>query len=355
MPRPVLAVSLSAVNAYRECQQLYYYQYVERLRRKDRAAAPELGTILHDYLSIYYKGLQIGQKPEQSHAEAALVFEAKYGPELKRTSRYLISIGAKEQAKEIAGLTAKAARIAQRYFDTHGRQDAQDYKILLVEEFLSIPMFKGRAVSNGRLDLLTQHRKSGLVHIWEHKSTEHVPNLLQRLRDLQTALYLRKIQRMEIAPHIDSVMWNYIRTTEPTVPDLLKPKKRGGIELPPELTRRKNLDSTWQTYLASIEQHGLNPADYEEQRLRLLDREETIFFPRHDQVILSNVDVLFRDYLRSVREIAESRRAWASQEREPVRSLSLRCNYCSMAPLCTAAIIVGDESDVKASRYTVGS
>lgn len=346
MPKAVLAVSLSAVSAYRTCQQLYYYRHVERIRRRDKAAAPELGIILHDYLALYYQGLQVKHNAQVAHGEARQAIIAKYRPETTRMASLVRQAGDDEGAKRLYDIPDKAARIADRYFAARGIQDADEQEILLVEEYLTLPMFRGRAVSNGRLDMITRSRSDGMTYLWEHKSTTDIPDSGYRMRDLQTPLYRRKIERLKIAPAIDSVMWNYLKTKEPTPPRHLK----NGT-----LTKDKHLDSTWEVYSAEIKRLKLDPTDYLDVRRRLEGRETSIFFPRFNQPILSDTDVLYRDFLQSVKDIAKSRRDWAEGVSEPVRNLGLSCNWCEMAMLCNAAILTGDDSDVKHMRYTVGS
>lgn len=346
MPTSVLAVSLSAVSAYRTCQQLYYYRHVERLRRRDKAAAPELGIILHDYLSLYYQGIRVGHSGAVAHGEARQAIVAKFRPECSRMASVARQAGLEKDAIKLYDLPDQAARIADRYYVARGAQDAIQQEILLVEEYLTLPMFRGAAVSNGRLDMVTRSRVDGLTYLWEHKSTTDIPDSGYRMRDLQTPLYRRKIERLKIAPEIDSVMWNYLKTKEPTRPRLLK----NGT-----LTKDKHLDSTWEIYSAELKRLKLNPTDYMDVRARLEGRETSVFFPRYSQPILADTDILYRDFLQSVKDIAKSRRDWAEGKVEPVRNLGLSCNWCEMAMLCNAAILAGNDADVKAMRYSVSS
>lgn len=240
-------------------------------------------------------------------------------------------------------MPAVAGRITRRYYKIRGEVDAERFDILFVEEPLTIPLSR-HIQSNGRLDLVTQDRERGIVLIWEHKSTQNVPSTAYRLRDLQTALYARKLEEMGLCPPIDCVMWNYILTKEPTEPERLKSG---------ELTQRANLDSDWETYSEAIKHYRLDPSDYEIVRMRLRGRELSHYFPRFEQPIVSETDVLFRDYYRTARDIRRSRKAWEEGTREPVRNLSLRCDWCEMAPLCNAALLAGDDQDIRELRYTV--
>ena len=335
-----LTVSLSAVQAFRKCQQQYFYRYVERLKRKDKAPAPELGIILHDYLACYYKWLQADVPAIEAHQTGLLKISADYMPEIKRFARVAERVGQHDLAAELLEIPGKASRIAERYYLARGQFDAERYEILYVEQELRWQIRKSLR-SDGRLDLVTRDNETGRVLLWDHKSTGNVPDDDYRMRDLQTLLYAEKL-----APEleVDCVLWNYIRTKEPTVPEQLK---AGG------LSRRADLDSTWEVYCAELTRLGLNPNEYEEQCLRLAGRELSVFFPRIEQVIVAQADVLLRDYINTAREIRRYRKAWADGLVEPVRNLSMDCSWCEFATLCNAVILGGDESDIREMRFVV--
>jgi hypothetical protein len=339
---PLLNVSLSAVQSYRQCQQQYAYRYVEKLRRKDRGRALELGLILHKYLETYYQLLKDKKRPSSAHKTAQLMASAEYSGSIRTSADHLIAVGLPENAKEMLELLPLAGRLTDRYFATHGESDADEYEILLVEEWINFDLLKG-VRSNGKLDLYTRNRYTKRLHLWEHKSTKWLPSREYRLRDLQTTLYVEKLIASGMIPaRPDAVNWNYIYTKEPTKPELLK----NGT-----LTIRSNLDSTWETYLAEIKRLKLNPDDYQEQRERLQDREETVFFPRFEQVILADARILLTDYVQTVKEIKRSRRAWAEKTRRPVRTLTMDCDYCEYKDLCNAALLAGTDRDAR-SRFT---
>ena len=341
-----LTVSLSAVQAFRRCQTQYHYRYVERLKRKDKAPAPELGIILHDYLACYYKWLQADVPAIEAHQTGLLKISADYMPEIKRFARVAERVGQHDLAAELLEIPGKASRIAERYYLARGQFDAERYEIIYVEQELRWQIRKSLR-SDGRLDLVTQDRETGRVHLWDHKSTANVPDEGYRMRDLQTLLYAEKLARESPADiEIDCVLWNYIRTKEPTVPEQLK---AGG------LTRRADLDSTLEVYSAEVTRLGLNPMDYDEQWQRLAGRELSVFFPRIEQVIVAQADVLLRDYINTAREIRRYRKAWADGIVEPVRNLSMDCTWCEFATLCNAVILGGDESDIREMRFTVNA
>lgn len=355
----VLNVSLSAVQSYRQCQQQYSYRYVEKLRRKDAAKPLLLGSILHHYLEKFYyftsqtqAGSTDGLGAQDAHVAAQLDTSKEFSKTVRQSALVLKQLGLLEQAHEMAELMNVARRISDRYFLTRGQFDADEYEFLMVEEWINIDLLKRtstglpRVRSNGKIDALTRHRDNGRIHLWEHKSGESELSLEVRLRHLQPTLYNETMYAIgKIPARVDAVMWNYIRTKEPTVPELVyKGTKRES------LTRRADLDSTWEVYAKEITRYGLNPDDYEEQRERLSGREVSVFFKRHPQVILVRANRLLGDYEQTAREIRISRRDWAERKRVPVRTLSTTCDWCEYKDLCNAALLAGSDRDAR-SRF----
>lgn len=341
----LLTVSLSAVQSFQKCEQMYWYRYVERLRRKDRSPAPELGSILHDYLGNYYEELKGGAKPEDAHVTAQLIISTKYLPDSQRYANVAIAAGLEDLAKELLALPGLAGRITDRYFLHRGLTDAEEHEVLLTETSLSWNVTR-RIVSNGRLDLVTRDRAMGRIWLWEHKSTGNIPPMSVRIRDLQTPLYNHKLAQRTAKVEIDGCIWNYLRTKEPTVPDLVyRGTKREG------LTRRGDLDSTWETYLQEIENWGLNEADYEDMQERLSPREHTVFFPRFEQVIITDPEVVLGDYRQVAKNIDRKRKAWERGTQIPIRTLGRDCDYCEFNDLCMSMLINGDDTDVRRIRF----
>lgn len=341
-----LAISKSAVDDYRYCEQLYSYKYVDRLRRRDRSYAPELGIILHAYMDVFYQALKDGESAEDAHVQAQASLTAKFVPDIRKYAIAAHRAGNDNLAVVLNGLPAVVGRVTTRYFQTRGRIDADTQEILLVEEPLTMPITKS-IVSNGRIDLVTRSKETGVVLGWEHKSAKDIPQSGIRLRDLQLALYFRKLAAMDICPPIDAGCWNYLLTIEPVQPAILQSGK-------PTVAKTK-LNTTWEVYQAVLEELDLDEADYLQVKLMLQGRELSHYFPRYIQPVVSDVDILMRDYRRTALDIKLSRRLWAEGKREPVRVLNFRCDWCEMAPLCNAAILAGDDRDIRELRYTVSS
>lgn len=335
-------VSLSAFQTWQRCEQRYYFSYVRRLRTREVALPPTLGRMLHEYFESYYKAVKFGMSPRDAHLQAGLEVSNKFIPEINSYTNTALLTGNQELAKSIQDLPSKMGRLTQRYFEVRGLPDAERYEILYVEESLKMPIWPG-IVSAGVADLVTLDRETQRLNLWEHKSTENVPQNAVRLRDFQTMLYgtkLKWLHKMEV----DSIIWNYVRTKEPEVPEVLKSG---------QLTKRKNLDTTWEMYVVTAMNNGEDPFDprYYEMKEYLDDREETVYFPRYENVIVVDEAALMNDYIEEAQRMRQARADWEKGVSRPVKTIMRDCDYCEYFKICQAALTGGDEEDVIRMKF----
>lgn len=344
-PPASFQVSLSAYQVWQRCEQRYYYSYVRRLRIKDKFLAPALGRILHSYLETYYEGLRDGMLAEDAHTLSQLKTSERYVPELRGYANVAHMTGNDDLARELTALPALAGCITDRYYLARGRPDSLRYKILEVEKKLNLTIFEG-IYSTGVTDLVTQDQDTGRINLWEHKSTQYVPPDSVRLRDFQTMLYAVKL-RWKTGLVIDSVLWNYIRTKEPSQPEVLK----SGY-----LTKRKDLDTTWEVYSRAVLDSGGDPnaPEYGDMMERLFPRELNVFFPRYEQVIVVQEDMLMDDYISEAQNMRRAVYDWSAGTKKPIRTIARDCDGCEFLRLCQAALTGGDEEDLVKMRYTEG-
>lgn len=246
--------------------------------------------------------------------------------------------GLPELAATLFDLPDRAVAITQRYYHTRGHADAGQWEVVVVEEAVNHPLDAGINTPT-RIDLITRDPQ-GHLWIWEHKSLSEVPPQTRRMKDLQTTLYAALAEEA-LGLKIYGVVWNYLRTKTPTVPETLK----SGL-----LTQRKDLDTTWGTYLREIERLGQDPLMYDQVRQRLEYREETTYFVRHDQPLYQSEQVLLRDFVATARTITAVYQSGAAFV--PVRTIDRHCDWCPMSKLCEAVITGGDDADLIDRLFT---
>lgn len=328
----MVRISYSAVNDWRACPQRYHYRYVDGLRPKVEDSAPTLGRILHHYMAEFYTCQQEKTGAQQAHIAALEAVDDKFEDELEGLAFAAQAAEQPELAQTFVDMPGKAKRIAQRYLVTRGLYDYQSQTILHVEVRIEYPLDENGLTTACVIDLITEDDTG--TWLWEHKTTGNVPEPRIRLKDLQTTLYVA-IAEEALGVKIDGIRWNYLRTKEPTTPDLL----RNGT-----LTRRSNLDSDWPTYLEAVKENGLEPDEYEEVRLRLLDKEESVFFPRYEVPLVQNEGLLLRDFIITARQIDTVYGSGGMFT--PVRNVGFNCNFCPFEKLCRAKIMGGDEDEL---------
>ena len=137
--------------------------------------------------------------------------------------------------------------------------------------------------------------------------------------------------------------WLFARSTG--APFRLEPLASRTIDL----SKRKNIDTDYETYGAAIVENGLNPADYADMLAMLKPRGYVDFFER---VRLPNppktlVDNVVQDMVTSAKEIKRFR----SLGKVPVRSIDRDCRGCEFYELCQAEYRGLDANFIRKSRY----
>lgn len=336
-----MKVSVTQVNLYRQCQMAYKLRYVDGIQSKQAVIPIELGSLIHEYLELYYKQLQSSKTDSaNAHSMALETVTKEWQPKLTELANTAYMIGSEETSEALLKLWSQAERIIKRYYVIHGAEDAEQHEFLYVELPLEVSIQRGLQ-SVGQADLITRDRNSGFIYLWEHKSAKSVPSTPYRLRDMQTALYAQKLDAI-LDIKIQGIAWNYLKTDPPRVPE---PLKNG------ELSHAK-IDTTWEIYLKAINDAGLDPADYEDMREKLELREPNEYFPRYTYLLQGDTSILLRDYITTAKEITQIRRDWAKGRKEPVRSVGWQCDRCFAGKLCTAAITLGGIDSVLSMHYT---
>jgi hypothetical protein len=254
-------ISFSSVNDWRNCEQRYAYRYIEGLRPKTEPVAPYLGRILHRYIErLWQFNPKTIKRFKDAHAYAKFGARRDFGKELKTMVQVAHTAGADELAADYEALLPKAMRIADRYWLARGQADLETYEPIAVEKYIIIELAPGLELPVV-VDLVTVEPKTGEYRIWEHKTTGgNIPPQTRRLKDLQTLIGATLVEQEMDVP-INGVVWNYLRTKEPTIPK----RKQDGT-----MTMRADLDTTWETYVIEAAKAKEDIVYYEDVRERVL-------------------------------------------------------------------------------------
>lgn len=335
---PEFQISLSAYQTWQQCEQKYFYRYVRRLRPHIKDIAMERGSLLHEYLGGFYSALKEGASGEDAHQAGKIVLDDRKQM-FQQAAFSAHYAGDEETAIQFTEMIPSAHRLADFYYDVHGRTDADRFEVILVEKSYAWRIAVGvRSISV--IDLVLRDRETERTSLVEHKTTKNVPPSSVRIRDLQTVLYAELL--LEAGIVVDSILWNYLRTKEPAKPHQNKDGK---------FSRAVAIDTTWKAYEAAIREAGQDPEQYADVRDRLQGREFTEFFPRYEYPIIARADLLLHDYVVEAARMRQAVLMWRSGQTTPVRTITRNCDFCEFYRVCEAAIVGGDEESVIQLRF----
>lgn len=332
-----LRASYSSIQDWRKCEQLYAYRHIDRIRPKVRYAAPELGTIIHEYFENYYKGAPTHLPDLQEwHKHVLDQLLKKHTPNLRSLASLAENLGAEEEAKSLLAIPVTAKRLLNAYFRVRGADDAKRHKIEAVELDFELEVSPG-IVLPGKIDMVTKTRDG--YWLWEHKTTGNVPSQGHRFRDLQTLIY--KVAVEEVLGHkVSGVVWNYVKTTPPQPPKLLQ---RGGLSMAKGMTTTRGL------YLGAIKKAELDITPYRPFLRQIEKQERETMFPRFTLPLVQAENILLRDYVSTVQQVQEAR---SKKDFTPVRTVDMGCSWCSYNKLCQAEIVGGSTDELVQLHFT---
>jgi hypothetical protein len=188
----------------------------------------------------------------------------------------------------------------------------------------------------GKIDAIA-HEENGMDYIVEHKTVQTIPEAGSEFTDLQTTLYMKALDSMgECVPK--GILWDYIRTKSPTVPE---PLKKGGLSV------AKNMDTDVDTYMEAIVRHHLNPLDYTEYLNHLSETKANAFYKRTymPNPKPSLIQIMWNDFQSDTIDIV------MEGPRCRTKSITRDCKFCDYQPLCHAELFDNNLQFVLDANY----
>ena len=307
MGTPILSVS--KLKSWKSCRRKYYYKSILNIRPKVTLKPFYIGSIIHEGIEEYLKN------------ESVEPIIEKYTEQFEGMDENLQEFYGFDFPESIKG-------ILEGYVDYWSPKDE---KLIVHEVELSFGYDKPVEIASntylrGRVDAIVENEKG--LWIMEHKTCKSMPADAYRFTDLQTSLYQEALEKLGWKD-IRGSMYDYIRKKVPAVPDTLL---KGG------LSKRKNIDTTYETYMKTILEHKLNPDDYKDI-LMTLKAKGNQFFKR---AMVVKPQVLRKSFLEDAQSVANEI-AWIDYEGNPTekfyRNLGMQCNNCEYRALCEAELM----------------
>lgn len=306
--------SQSEVKAFRRCKKAHDYKYRQFLVRKQAPHQLARGVIIHDLIDAHFTGQDYKPRLEEYRKQYQGLWD-----------------------DESEGFTSPEdiEALFLRYLN-HWKDDGLIYeKRSEVEVRVA---YNSEVGFKGILDKIPLDRQ-GRKWVMDHKTHKVIPDEATRFADIQTVLYYWAAgEEGIITPGKDGVLWDYIRTKLPSVPEVLKSGKG--------LSRRANIDTDYNTYMTAIKEGGFDPDDYKEELARAKANSGSFFqrvrLPSPNQDLVNQVVVDFFDTVKEIRSCTT-----------PTRNMTRDCKSCSYFHVCQAELRGLDSEFIRKSMYVI--
>lgn len=310
-----LFVSQSRVKLWRKCKRAHYYRYVEKLEKKVKSRPLKFGGIVHDMLEASANK----EDPFEVLDEVAKKQGKMFRAEIEEYGNIVEDIRAIMKAYYEYWKDNPL-----RYLRLNGKRSEHELTVKIRDNLYFV--FK--------LDALVKS-KNALRWLLEHKTGKTIPDTDNRWKDLQTCVYIKGMELLEMKP-VNGVCWDFIRSKSPTKPQILQ---RGGLSI-------KNIDT-----LPSVVRDFGEENDEEVPKILLERAEANIprFFQREFTPINREViEFLWDDFLFSAYEIQEDKE---SKHLQKGMTIDKHCGWCDFELICRTRLTGGDTDYVKEREY----
>ena len=232
----------SELSAYQDCPFKWYFKYDQKLTPGREQNKLSFGRIMHEALHLFYA---------KNYETANAYLETQHNDALQNA-------GDDEQVAEIeqSRLLMKGMLLNYGVF----AKAHDDFKVVELETQHTVPIIAPSGNKSSQFEYSFKpdqviERNGGL---WLHEfktaatiDTNYVSNLVL---DEQMSRYTWALEKAT-GKTVEGAVYSILRKKLPVIPEILKNKS---------LSKAKNIDTTYDVYLSTINANGLNVADYQE-------------------------------------------------------------------------------------------
>ena len=202
-------INQSRVAAWRSCRQRYAYKYDDGIIPKRTPRPFMFGTIVHQVLQA---GIDAGD--DNAGFKLLEAINLKQGRMFREEREYYGEI--------LSDITV----IMDEYYDYWPKRDLQFVELEQGKHSeYTFQLELKRFIVEGTLDGIAR-TPNGRTWLVEHKTHSDLPSEDHRWRNLQSSVYLTAIQQLQLVKKVNGVLWNYISSKPPTVPQYLEKSHR---------------------------------------------------------------------------------------------------------------------------------
>jgi len=313
----MLKVSNSRIKTWRRCHNAHYYKYVEKIEPRKKKAALMKGSIIHDMIEAWVNGgkweLALAGYQEE-YDKLFLEEKEEYGDIINDMKRVMVGYVNRWEDEELNYIKKNKVR---------------------TEHEVEVELVPGRILLTGVIDRIGKDPKDRIWLVESKSFKQSLPKEEIRYADLQTAIYCWMAPRCGF-PEPFGIMWDYIRSKPPTIPE---PLKKGG------LSKAKKIDTTYEVYLEAIRRNDLDVQDYaeilEDLKTKPNNYYRRVYRPHPKEI----VEPLMADIRHSALEIE------ALGETARTRNLTRDCGWCDYNSVCLAELKGFDAEFIKQKEY----
>ena len=318
-----LVIHVTDRRTFKECRRRYRYQCVDRITsREEKADALWFGSASHHAMA------RLGEK--QMHTKYLPLSKAI---EIAQVGWYEFRQNTRSEPD--TDVEYLATEMLKRYQERYFEED-QDKKVLAVEVPIELEFKELGVTLVATIDQIVEWRN----HKWgkDFKNLKNLtdPKVLEM--DDQMTAYMWVLRKAGY--NVRGMIYDQLRKKLPSEPDLLQPDKSGRVKL----SRRADLDTTYNTYLSCIKRYGLDKEDYVEYLETLKDKPDT-FFRR--EIVTRNERELNLFELNLMAEL----RDMTSPDLVYYPSPGERCKYCPFQLICKCENEGGDTGLLKETYF----
>jgi len=311
-----MEVSNSKIKAWRRCHKMFHYKYNEKIEKKKPEAPLIKGKIIHEIIETSLNGGDWKEVLDDYHKVYKNLFL--------------------EEQEVYGNLIEELTQIMEQYFQYYqddleylegegGKKAEFNFELPLTDGLV----FEGVVDSVGRDD-------QGRVWLVERKTfKKNIPSETVRFTDVQTSLYYWALPSFGF-PQPDGILWDYIRTKPPAIPQVLKSGR---------LSQRENIDTTREVYYQAIVDNGEDPEHYA-KILNLLEGREDRFYRR---IYLPAPDPIVQQIIADLKQTALEIKHLG--DTASARNITRDCDWCSYYSLCQAELRGLDVEFIREREY----
>lgn len=317
----MIHVSHSRLKIWRRCHKRHDYRYNQRLQKKTKAAPLLRGSILHEMLDARANNTMA--KHKKSPYSVSRKYEKKYRSLFREQQEEYGETFIEDIDRVFAGYERAYAKDPLTYEYSEVKE-----KIELVDDIELVYV----------IDKIATDSKDRRWLI-DHKTHKIIPDEEARFSDLQLVLYYWAWNEQHPKEQLDGVMWDYLRTKPPAIPEVLK---NGS------LTQRQDIYTDHYTYAAEIARLKLDPRAYKDILTKLQARGSSNFFQRIK--LPGPSEEMIESIIEDARESSVEIREYGEEAKS--RNMTKDCRWdCDFYRLCHAEVRGLDADFVRKADY----